>query len=296
MNRPSGSRLLFLVLLLGAWGASVQAQGRIDCAALNSKILAGPMRYCVLLPEGYDADSSARYPVLYFLHGLGDNERSLVNIGAWSLINSLRRSGKIGDFLIVTPEARRGFYVNSADGRFRYNDYFLREFLPFIERKYRVRAGRPNRAISGISMGGYGAFRFAFANPELFGSVGAISPALFADSPAKLNAGMRGGLPIALALADPFGNPIDIPHWLRNDPFRLLGSNTAAIRGLAIAFNCGNDDDYGFHAGAEAMHRRLEAAGVKHEFHLYPGDHSLTYFLSHLGEILEFHWRAFPRR
>lgn len=285
--------LLLLVVLCFVLQLTAVAQGRIDCAALNSKILGSSMRYCVFLPEGYDASPSTRYPVLYFLHGLGDNERSLVNLGAWNLVNNLRREKKIGDFLIVTPEGRRGFYVNSANGRFRYSDFFYREFLPLIERKYRLKPGRQNRAIGGFSMGGYGAFRFAFSTPDLFGAVSGISPALFADSPAKLNAGMKGGIPIVLALADPFGNPINAAHWRENDPFHLLRRKAASIRGMAIAYNCGEYDDYGFEAGSRAMHRQLEAEGIKHDFRLYPGDHSLAYFLSHLGEILEFHWRIF---
>ena len=100
--------------------------------------------------------------MLYDLHGLGDNEQSLMNTGAWSLIQDLREQGKIGEFLIVTPDGGSSFYINSRDGRVRYNDFFLREFMPAIERRYRVRAGRTSRGITGMSMGGYGALRLGF--------------------------------------------------------------------------------------------------------------------------------------
>ena len=83
---------------------------------------------------------------------------------------------KIGDFLIVAPEGKATFYINSADKKVLYSDFFLHEFLPSIEKKYSIRKDRKNRAISGVSMGGYGALRFAFAHPELFGSVSAQSP------------------------------------------------------------------------------------------------------------------------
>ena len=65
------------------------------------------------------------------------------------------------------------------------------------------------------------------------------------------------------------------------------------LRNLAIYFNCGQQDDFGFEDGAAALHRQLQAEGVKHEYHSYPGDHSLTYFLSHMGEVMEFHSRVF---
>src|SRR5579863_3546427 len=158
------------------------AQSRIDCNLLKSHILGEDVHYCVLLPSGYDSaagkPSSKMYPVLYFLHGLGENEQSLFKTGGWSLIEDLRQQGKIGDFLIVTPEAKASFYINSADGKVRYSDFFLREFMPFIESKYRIRRERSARAITGISMGGYGALRLAFANPGMFSAVSAQSAAL----------------------------------------------------------------------------------------------------------------------
>ena len=125
--------------------------------------------------------------MLYFLHGLGDNEQTLFNSGGWTLLDDLRRQHKMGEFLIVAPEGGRSFYINSADGSVRYSDFFLQEFIPLIETKYRVSKGRSNRAISGISMGGYGALRFAFSHPELFSAVSAQSAALITESPQELD-------------------------------------------------------------------------------------------------------------
>ncbi len=62
---------------------------------------------------------------------------------------------------------------------------------------------------------------------------------------------------------------------------------------MAIYFNCGQDDNYGFEKGAAALHEELLKEGVKHEYHLYPGDHSLSYFLDHFTEVMEFHSRTF---
>src|SRR2546421_8496491 len=186
--------------MLLACGLPASAQSRIDCNALNSRILKQIVHYCVYLPATYDSGATehppARYPVLYFLHGLGDNERTLFNSGGWTLLDDLRKQHRMGDFLIVAPEGWRSFYVNSADGRFRYSDFFLQEFMPHIEGKYRIRKSRAARAISGISMGGYGALRFAFAHPELFSAVSAQSAALITETPKQLDAAGRTGMPL----------------------------------------------------------------------------------------------------
>jgi S-formylglutathione hydrolase FrmB len=288
---------LLLLILATFFCLPSSAQSRIDCNALQSRMLNQPVRYCVLLPPGYDGDSSKqpplRYPVLYFLHGLGQNEQTLFNTGGWSLIEDLRQQHRISDYLIVAPAGFRSFYINSAGGKMRYSDFFLSEFMPYIEHKYRVQQGRQARGISGVSMGGYGALRIAFAHPELFSSVSAQSAALMTDSPQELNAAMRSGSQLGRVLAPVFGQPIDVPHWKANDPFILAKQHGAALRRLAIYFNCGQDDDFGFEKGAEALHKQLQAEALRHEYHLYPGDHSLPYFLSHMGETLEFHSRAF---
>jgi S-formylglutathione hydrolase FrmB len=292
-SRRCFSFLLLFILFLVPLGS--YAQGRMDCAALNSRILKQTVRYCVLLPDDYDATATNHprtpYPVLYFLHGLGENEQALFKGGDWDLIQDLRQQNKIGQFVIVAPEGKNSFFINSADGKVRYSDFFIQEFIPYVESKYFVTKNRAGRAIAGLSMGGYGALRFAFAYPEMFSAVSAQSAALMA--PRELNAGSQIRAESGSPLGPVFGDPINIPHWLRNDPFELARVNKAGIKKLAIYFNCGKEDDFGFEVGAEALDRQLKSEGIMHEFHLYPGNHSAEYFASHLGETLEFHSKAF---
>jgi S-formylglutathione hydrolase FrmB len=290
-----GPRFLLTILL---FLASIPAFGQIDCSSLDSRILKRPVRYCVQLPANYatakDAHGQlAHYPVLYFLHGLGDDEQTLFKTGGWTLIEDLRERQKIGNFLIVAPEGRNSFYINSADGKDRYSDFFLQEFMQFIEKKYRVKPGRAGRAIGGISMGGFGALRMAFAYPQLFSSVSAQAPALILESPKNINAAARSGSPVVRALTGVFGNPINVAHWDANNPFLLAKKSREGLHNLAIYFNCGQNDDYGFEKGAAALDKQLTEEHIPHEYHSYSGDHSLTYFLSHLGETMEFHSRAF---
>ena len=287
-----------LFLLLIVLPCLSHAQSRTDCNVINSRVLKQAVHYCVQLPPSYDAKESPprRYPVLYFLHGLGQNEQTLFSTGGWSVIEDLRRQHKIDDFLVVAPEGKRSFYVNSPGDAFRYSDFFLQEFIPAMESKYRVRRGRKGRAITGVSMGGYGALRFAFAHPEMFSAVSAQSAALITQTPQELSAAGHSGSPLGRLMGPAFGEPINVPHWQENSVFVLARKNQSGLKHLAIYFNCGQQDDFGFEDGAAALHHQLQAEDVKHEYHLYPGDHSLTYFLSHMGEVMEFHSRAFEQK
>jgi len=280
-----------LVAMLASAGL-VSAQSRIDCTSIESHMLHRAVRYCVMLPSGYEKETR-KYPVLYFLHGLGENEQALMRSGGWGLIEDLSREHKVGDFIMVAPEGRGTFFINSADGHNRYSDFLISEFLPFIEAHYRIIRTRKSRGVTGLSMGGYGALRLAFAHPELFGSVSAQSAALITETPAQLNADLKDAGPLAGLLASVFGNPIGVVHWKQNSPFELARKDQIQIRTQAIYINCGDQDDYGFDGGATQLHKQLTAEGVHHEFHLYPGRHSADYFLSHLGETIEFHWHAF---
>ncbi len=166
---PFGKIGALLLLALAAAG-SVYSQERADCHALRSAILHTSVRYCVFLPANYSAASAKaqRYPVLYLLHGLGGNEQTMAIDGEWSALQDLRGEHKVGDFLVVAPDGWDTFYINSRDGKTLYGDFLFREFIPLIERSYRIRAGRASRGITGFSMGGYGALRIAFATSRTF--------------------------------------------------------------------------------------------------------------------------------
>jgi S-formylglutathione hydrolase FrmB len=287
-------RWLMLVLLLSPLIAN--GQSRTDCNVVNSQILKQAVHYCVQLPPTYDATRSQRYPVLYFLHGLGQNEQTLFSTGGWSVIEDLRQQHKIADFLVVAPEGKRSFYINSADNAVRYSDFFLQEFIPAIESKYHVLPGRKGRAITGISMGGYGALRFAFAHPELFSAVSAQSAALITQTPQELSSAGHPGTSLKRLLGPAFGDPVNPSHWQQNSVFALARKNPAALKNLAIYFNCGQQDDFGFEDGAARLHQLLQSEKIRHEYHSYPGDHSLPYFLSHMGEVMEFHSRIFAEQ
>jgi S-formylglutathione hydrolase FrmB len=268
------------------------AAGRVECNSIPSKILARRVPYCIVLPPSFDADKARTFPVLYFFHGLGDNEQFFVHSGAWNLVEDMREKGELKDFLIATPDARSTFYINARDGKARYEDFLLQEFFPYVEKHYRVAAGRANRAISGISMGGYGALYLTFRHPQLFSSVSAHSAALIEKLPNFL-AGGQPNSPRARVLGGAFGNPPDPVFWQARNPIIL--ARTANLARLRIYFDCGEQDDFGFEAGAIALEKILTSRQIPHEFHIYPGGHDAVYFSEHLPASLVFHSRLFPK-
>ena len=291
MSRVWRAATLALLLTCVSAATAAAATGRAECSSLASKILARAVPYCVLLPPSYDTDKTRRYPILYFLHGLGDNDQMFVHSGGINLIEDLWENHSISEFLIVTPQGGTSFYINSRDNKRRYEDFLLDEFLPGIERRYRTEAGRAHRGIAGISMGGYGALHLAFRHPQLFTVVAAHSAALLNKLPgvqAQESPQIAG---LARVLANAFGSLFDAAYWNENDPMRI--ARTANLTGLRIYFDCGSEDDYGFDSGAEALDKELTARHIPHEFHLYPGGHDWEYFAQHLPASLESASRAF---
>ena len=295
LQRYRWARLAWIVLLALALATAARAQERADCRAFRSAILHSSVRYCVFLPASYSTSQGKeqRYPVLYLLHGLGGNEQSAAVDGEWSALQDLRSEHKVGDFLVVAPDGWDTFYINSRDGKTLYGDFFLREFMPFIERTYRVRGGRASRGITGFSMGGYGALRIAFGHPELFGSVSAHSAALMREPPMGVNAGASSGNLAAQLLTTVFGNPIDLKFWNLNSPFVLARKNAALLSKMKIYFDCGTEDSFSFYRGATELNQTLDALKIPHEFHLYSGGHNVSYLLAHRDASFLIHWQAF---
>jgi S-formylglutathione hydrolase FrmB len=293
VNRACSVILQALVLccLGAAIGSPLRATARADCRSISSKILSRDVSYCVFLPPGYDEDASRHYPVLYFLHGLGENDQILINAGGWNLIQDLWEQKQIGDFIVIAPSAGRSFYLNSRDGRVRYEDFFIREFIPFAESHYRIEAAKRARGIMGISMGGYGALHLAFRYPQEFGSVSVHSAALVAKLPEIKDPDLPDN-PLAGMVGAAFGSPFDRDFWNRNNPFTIVRNNPPPA-GLRVYLDCGTEDQFGFDLGAQAFHDLLDSKGIANEFHLYPGGHDWVYFAEHFPASLQFESRAF---
>ncbi|HEU4415340.1 MAG TPA: alpha/beta hydrolase family protein [Candidatus Angelobacter sp.] len=274
--------LSFFLLLSSA---SAFSESRVQCGAMTSKYVPGHIGFCAMLPPSYDAKPGKRFPVLYFLHGLGGDQSFMASSGASSLIEDAWEQKRLGELVIITPQGENSFYINSRDGHILYEDFFVREFVPQMEKRFRLVAGRSGRAIGGISMGGYGALRFAFKYPQMFVSVAVHMPALLEQLP-------RGAASAGLSafLGSAFGSPLNEPFWKENTPF--VFARSANLQGLKIYFDCGDHDNYGFDAGTRRLDKLLTERHVAHEAHIYPGGHDWQYVAQHLMESLEFQSRA----
>jgi enterochelin esterase-like enzyme len=144
---------------------------------IHSDILNRDMHYSVYLPPGYDT-SKGRFPVLYLLHGMWGNYLDWVKNGMDNTLNDAISLKKAKPMIVIMPDGLDSFYCNNYNGgTMRYEDFLIEEFFPYIETSYRIKASRTDRAIAGLSMGGYGAVFHAFKRQEMFGSCYAMSGA-----------------------------------------------------------------------------------------------------------------------
>jgi S-formylglutathione hydrolase FrmB len=247
--------------------------------------------YCVAFPPSYQASSNKRYPTLYFLHGLFEDEHSWLDRGGEETWDSLTTQGDLANFIVVLPAGGRTFYVNSQDGHERYEDFFIQELVPEIDRKYRTLAVAGERGISGVSMGGYGALHLAMRHPDAFGSASAHSAALLPKFPDPLPTEGRWGF-YARVLQEPFGSPLNESYFDANNPL-TLAEHPERFPHLALYFDCGDHDRYGFEEGAELLDRILSQKDFPHTFALRPGGHGWDYLQQYLHFSLEFHSRLF---
>jgi putative tributyrin esterase len=267
-------------------------KGRVEYTEFDSTSLGQKVRCAVSLPASYDAKKQQRYPLVIFLHGLNNDERSWEGEGMQARLEELRAAGKVGEFIVAMPYGANSFYLNAKDGA-RYEDAVVKDFLPFVDKNYRTTAKPTERVIEGLSMGGYGALLIAFKHPELFAGVAAHSAALFDELPAQPTdaADRRAGYRYLLA-TKLFGTPPDLAYFQSNNPLQLARSNAAAIKRLRIYFDVGDHDRYGFQGGNQKLDAILTEAGVRHEFALVPGDHGWSFLNARSEPALAFVWSA----
>lgn len=135
--------------------------------ALNSAVLGEEIKYNIILPGSYSQEPERVYPVLYLLHGIGDDNNAWFNKGdAKSIVQKAINDEVIPEMIVIMPDALVTFYVNNYQDGLDYETFFQEEFIPFIESEYRIDVQRSSCFIAGLSMGGFGASYHAFSYPE----------------------------------------------------------------------------------------------------------------------------------
>ena len=148
-----------------------------DDLSMTSSILNGERKFAIYLPPDYES-SHRSYPVLYLLHGSGDDQTGWIQFGeVLRIADKAILEGTATPMIIVMPDAYTGQrgYFNNIKGNWRYEDFFFTEFLPYVEKTYRIKSEKRYRAVAGLSMGGGGSFIYALHHPELFSSACPLS-------------------------------------------------------------------------------------------------------------------------
>lgn len=279
----------FLITLgAGAKALAATAPSVMQCDSVPSKILDRPVGYCVDLPADYSTSAPRRYPTLYFLHGLFDNDHRWADRGAKDVFDKLTAEAQIGEFIVVLPDGGETFYINSEDGKERYEDFFVQELIPFIDQHYRTIPNRDARAISGLSMGGYGALHLAMVHPDLFCSVAAASAVLVPGFPNPFPTDGRWAFYMRI-LSHAFGSPPNEAYWEKNSPL-TLAKDPARFQGLKIYFDVGDQDRYGFEKGAALLDEILNSENYPHVYALRPGGHGWDFLDRYMQHSMRFQW------
>ena len=279
-----------LVLMMSSGAAFSQVPRGVvkEGLTIDSKTLGKPVRYTVYLPSDYG--SSARYyPVVYLLHGYTDNDMGWMQFGEAQMIaDEAIAERKIPPMILVMPDAGVSWYINNFDNSVRYEDFFIKEFIPFIESRYRIRTEKRFRGVAGLSMGGYGSLVYALKHPDMFAACAAFSAAIFTDEEIVAEKDDRWANVLGVVYGPKLkGKDRLTEHYKSNAPIHILRSSSPdKLRGLRLYLDCG-DDDF-LYKGNSAFHVLLRDVGMPHEYRVRDGGHTWSYWRSGLADGLKF--------
>jgi enterochelin esterase-like enzyme len=272
------------------------AQGQVlESLNFPSPILGREVKFSVYLPPDY-ATSTRRYPVVYLLHGYSDNDSGWIQFGEVHLAADRAIAAReIPPMIIVMPDGGVAWYINDYQGKVRWEDMFIQEFIPYIEANYRTRTAREYRGISGLSMGGWGSLTLSMRHRDLFAACAAFSAAVWTEK----DAGTMEGPQYDRMFAPLFGpRPAEkgqsAPYFKTVNPVSLAGTITdKELRTVRYYIDCG-DDDF-LIAGNCALHLALAERKIPHEFRVRNGGHTWSYWRTGIVDGLKFIGESFHR-
>ncbi|HNR42077.1 MAG TPA: alpha/beta hydrolase-fold protein [Bacteroidales bacterium] len=255
----------------------------MDNMSMPSKILKMDRKFAVYLPPDYETSQRA-YPVLYLLHGYGDDQTGWVQFGeVQHITDKAINEGKATPMVIIMPDANTGKvgYVNDIKGEWRYEDFFFDELMPYVEKIFRIKGEKNYRAIAGLSMGGEGTFIYALHRPELFSSACPLSAATGPENIEETGQYILWPAVkrISGAERDKYFNNYSVLSLINN----IQEKNKKAVRWY---IDCG-DDDFLFE-GNSLVHIAMRKKEIPHEFRIRDGGHTWSYWRSALPSVLEF--------
>jgi enterochelin esterase-like enzyme len=264
-------------------------QGKvIEQAVVKSSILNRPVKYSVYLPADYET-SQRSYPVVYLLHGYTDDNTGWLQFGEVNrYADNAIKDGTIPPMIIIMPNGDSSWYINSYDGKEKYEDFFIKEFMPAVEKTYRIKAEKRYRGIAGLSMGGYGTLVYSLKYPELFAAAAPLSAAVFDDSAMVRMSDTNWENTFAqlygrgLKKTDRLNNA-----WYENSILKIVDNKSSAdLRKVRYWIDCG-DDDF-LTKGNCLLHIALSEKMVPHEYRVRDGAHTWTYWRTGITDALHF--------
>lgn len=260
----------------------------IETRSVKSVILNKSVNYSVYLPPDYET-SERSYPVVYLLHGYTDNNTGWIQFGEVNrYADKAIADGIIPPMIIIMPNADSTWYINSFDGKANYEDFFIRELIPTVEKTFRVKAEKRFRGVAGLSMGGFGTLNYLLKYPDLFAAGAALSAAVFTDDDL---ATMADGW-YENALGKVYGHNLKGNErlndtWNKNSTLKIIAAKTTGeLKKVHYWIDCGDDDL--LTKGNCLLHLALTDKSVPHEFRVRDGAHTWTYWRTGIVDALQF--------
>jgi enterochelin esterase-like enzyme len=290
--------LIFSLILSGVTAFSANGLRIMEGLVMHSRILNQDVRFSVCLPVNY-YETKQSFPVVYLLHGLGDDESSWLEYGRISQFADQAVAEKaIIPMIFIMPQGYRDYYVNDYKGTFLYQDMFVKELIPYIDSMFRTLPEKDERAVMGYSMGGFGAIILPLMHPELFGVSVPLSISVRTDKQYMTEE--------ASGWDDQWGRLFGEPgfkdnarltsYYKQNSPFHLLEKmQPDDLKGLRIFINNG-DKEQTLCRSNEELHILMRSRNIPHEFRVRSGGHSWDYWCSALPDALRFISDAFESK
>jgi len=293
----SAKKTLISLLGICLFVISFSQSGKVlEQEVIKSKILGKDVHYTLYLPPDYYT-SQRSYPIVYLLHGFTDDNTGWLQFGEINrYADKAILNGTIPPMIIAMPNGDSSFYVNSFDGKENYEDFFIKEFMPTVEKAYRVKADRRYRGVAGLSMGGYGTLIYALKHPDLFSACAPLSAAVWEDddlvSMPDNNWNNVLGRVYGTGLK---GKDRLTKAWHDNSPLKLIADKTAdELKKVHYWIDCG-DDDF-LTNGNCLLHIALNKKAVPHEYRVRDGAHNWTYWRTGITDALQFMGDSFHQK
>ncbi|MEI6060621.1 MAG: alpha/beta hydrolase family protein [Bacteroidota bacterium] len=282
--------LFFINLLLHCNSFATSGLCIMESMTMHSRILNQDIHFSVCLPNNY-YDVKQSFPVVYLLHGLGDDETAWLEYGQISqFADKAVEDGYAKPMIFVMPEAFRTYYVNDYKGTFLYQDMFVKELVPYIDSLFRTIADRQHRALMGYSMGGFGALNLHLKHSDIFGTAVPLSISIRTDEQYVTEEASGWDDQWGRLFGEPGFKGTDriTEYYKQNSPFYILPKLSAAeIKRLNIYIDNG-DKEQTLCRSNEELHILMCRLHIQHEFRVRDGGHSFQYWCSALPDALRF--------